>query len=177
MNWLDRILETSSRGLARRVSRRSWLASLGLLVVGGAAGPLLPIARAAGGAPSVAGDGSAPDSGDPLSCDYWRYCAIDGFLCGCCGGSEKACPPGTEMSPITWIGTCRNPVDDRNYVISYNDCCGRTACGHCMCNRNEGDRPMYRPDKNNDINWCLGTSSSVYHCSTAVVIGLALDDA
>jgi methylamine dehydrogenase light chain len=44
-----------------------------------------------------------------------------------------------------------------------------------MCNRNEGDRPMYRPEKSNDINWCLGTESSLYHCSTAILIGLALE--
>jgi len=76
------------------------------------------------------------------------------------------------MSPITWIGTCRNPVDGRNYVISYNDCCGKTQCGTCLCQRDEGDRPLYRADKSNDVNWCLGAKSSVYHCSTAVVVGL-----
>jgi methylamine dehydrogenase light chain len=27
------------------------------------------------------------DPGDQASCDYWRYCAIDGFLCSCCGGT------------------------------------------------------------------------------------------
>jgi len=135
--------------------------------------PHLPVARAStGGQPSMA---DVPDTGDPMSCDYWRYCAIDGFLCSCCGGSVASCPPGTEMSPITWIGTCRNPEDGLQYVVSYNDCCGKTACGQCMCNRNEGDRPMYRPDKNNDINWCLGTKSSLYHCSTAVIIGLAVE--
>ena len=173
MKWLDALSERSLRGLARRSSRRSWLAGLGAALVGGAAIPVLPVARASSGGQPRATE--VPDSGDPLSCDYWRYCAIDGFLCGCCGGSETRCPPGTEMSPITWIGSCRNPVDGRNYVISYNDCCGKTACGQCWCNRNEGDRPMYRPDKNNDINWCLGTSSNLYHCSTAIVIGLALD--
>lgn len=152
MNWLDKLLESSSRGLAKRVSRRSWLATLGGGLVGAASLPLLPVARASSAGQPKSED--VPDTGDPLSCDYWRYCAIDGFLCGCCGGSVSSCPPGTEMSPITWIGTCRNPADDRNYVISYNDCCGRTACGHCMCNRNEGDRPMYQPNKNNDINWC-----------------------
>ena len=86
-----------------------------------------------------------PETGDPESCDYWRYCAIDGFLCSCCGGSPNSCPPGTEMSPITWIGTCQNPADGKSYVVSYNDCCGRTTCGQCLCQRNEGDRPIYRP--------------------------------
>lgn len=173
MTWFDKLSEKSTRGLAQKISRRNWLTALGVVLVGGSSLPLLPVARAASSGQPEAAD--VADSGDPLSCDYWRYCAIDGFLCGCCGGSVNTCPPGTQMSPITWVGTCRNPVDGNNYVISYNDCCGKTACGHCMCNRNEGDRPMYRPDKNNDINWCLGTESSLYHCSTAVLIGLALE--
>jgi methylamine dehydrogenase light chain len=87
----------------------------------------------------------------------------------------NSCPPGTEPSPVTWIGTCRNEADGRDYVISYNDCCGKSACGRCTCTRNEGDRPVYQPSKSNDINWCLGTTTNVYHCSTAVVIGLALE--
>ena len=96
------------------------------------------------------GIGSWPPSvgrGDPLSCDYWRHCAIDGYLCGCCGGSVNSCPPGTEISPVSWIGTCTNPVDGNNYVISYNDCCGKSTCGRCFCNTNEGDKPVYIPSR------------------------------
>ena len=44
------------------------------------------------------------------------------------------------MSPITWIGTCENPVDGKSYIISYNDCCGKSSCGNCLCMRSEGDR-------------------------------------
>jgi methylamine dehydrogenase light chain len=32
-----------------------------------------------------------------------------------------------------------------------------------------------RPQSNNDYNWCLGTESSVYNCSTAVIFGVAMD--
>ena len=172
MNLFDRMIERRSRELAQRSSRRGLLKGLGALMVGSAGIPLLPVARA--DAPKT----NAPpvDEGDPSSCDYWRYCAIDGFLCDCCGGSANTCPPGTEMSPVTWIGTCYNPGDGRNYVISYNDCCGKSTCGACLCQRDEGDRPIYRPDKTNDINWCLGTSSATYHCSTAIVVGVAFDD-
>ena len=131
--------------------------------------PLLPVARASA---ADAAPGMPADPGDPASCDYWRYCSIDGFLCSCCGGSQNECPPGTEMSPITWIGTCLNPADGKHYIISYNDCCGKSSCGHCMCNRNEGDRPIYQASRSNDINWCLGNTTNAYHCSLAVVIGL-----
>ncbi len=167
---LDRMTELGTRQLAQHSSRRGWLKAMAGLLAGAAALPLLPVAR---GQSADAAPSGVVESGDPESCDYWRYCAIDGFLCSCCGGSPSACPPGTEMSPITWIGTCRNPADGGNYVISYNDCCGRTGCGQCLCNRNEGDRPMYRPSENNDINWCLGTKSAVYHCSTALIVAQA----
>jgi methylamine dehydrogenase light chain len=168
MRWLDKLSEHSARRLARRSSRRGFISKLGLALVGGAAIPLLPVARALEG-----GDAPAGDPQDPNSCSYWRYCGIDGFLCSCCGGDEKTCPPGTELSPITWVGTCRNPADGKDYIISYNDCCGKSSCGRCFCNRNEGARPTYQPFLDNDLNWCLGTGSSAYHCSTAIVLGLS----
>ncbi|MGI9327838.1 MAG: methylamine dehydrogenase light chain [Pseudomonadales bacterium] len=169
----DRATEALTRAVAKRTSRRGWLGLLGGTVVGAASVPLLPVARAA--EPTQPQRAQIPESGDAQSCDYWRYCAIDGFLCSCCGGSVNTCPPGTEMSPITWIGTCENPLDGKKYVISYNDCCGKSGCGNCLCNRNEGDRPMYNPPKSNDLNWCLGTQSIIYNCSTAIVIGLAVE--
>lgn len=165
----DSLFEKTTRKVAQRSSRRGLIKGLGGFLVGGATIPLLPVTRASEPVKQPV------DPGDPSSCDYWRYCAVDGFLCDCCGGSVNSCPPGTEMSPITWIGTCQNPADGRNYVISYNDCCGKTQCGTCLCQRDEGDRPIYRSDKSNDVNWCLGATSSVYHCSTAVVVGLAFD--
>ncbi|MBN8838678.1 MAG: methylamine dehydrogenase (amicyanin) light chain [Sphingomonadales bacterium] len=182
MSEIDGLTERLARNVARRSSRRSLLSLIGTAITGAAVIPVLPVSRAAA-APAGGRDGPAPqtsgnpqDPGDQTQCDYWRYCAIDGFLCSCCGGSPNTCPPGTEMSPITWIGTCQNPADGRAYIISYNDCCGKSSCGRCKCNRNDGDRPMVRPQSNNDINWCLGTTSSIYHCSTAVILGTALQD-
>jgi methylamine dehydrogenase light chain len=183
MSHFDKIAERLTRQVARTTSRRSLLTMIGGAITGAAVIPVLPVSRAqAAGGHGASGSGPAPvstgnlqDPGDPNSCDYWRYCAIDGFLCSCCGGTASSCPPGTEMSPITWIGTCLNPADNRSYIISYNDCCGKSSCGHCLCNRNESDRPMVRPQANNDINWCLGTQSSVYNCSTAVILGTALE--
>lgn len=183
MSRLDSYGERLARKIARTSSRRGLLTMIGASITGTALIPLLPVSRAFAGTPRE-GDEQIPrqssatpqDPGDQTQCDYWRYCAIDGFLCSCCGGGPNVCPPGTEMSPITWIGTCRNPADGRSYIISYNDCCGKSNCGRCMCERSEGDRPMVRPQSNNDINWCLGTSvGSVYNCSTAIILGTTLE--
>ena len=174
MKWLDYLAEQSTRSLSRRTSRRSILGSVGAMLLGASALPLLPVARGVRAAED--NTGSAPaGTNDPSSCDYWRHCAIDGFLCSCCGGSQSVCPPGTEMSLVTWIGTCRNPADGKNYAISYNDCCGKSSCGRCLCNRNERDTPLYAPFRSNDYNWCSGSSKAniPYHCSTARIVGEA----
>ena len=172
MKWLDSLTEQSTRQMARRTSRRSLLASIGTMLIGASVLPLLPVAR---GAAAAEGGDAKPGADDPGSCDYWRHCAIDGFLCNCCGGSQSACPPGTEMSLVTWIGTCHNPADGKDYAISYNDCCGKSSCGRCLCNRNERDTPLYVPFQSNDYNWCSGTTKAniPYHCSTARVVGEA----
>ena len=134
---INYLTERATRLLARSFSRRAMLSRFGLMLTGAAVLPLLPVRRGALAA-------TVQQTDDPTHCDYWKYCAIDGFLCACCGGSSHSCPPGTDQSPITWIGTCHNPFDGRDYLMSYNDCCGKTSCGSCTCNRNEGEKPMYR---------------------------------
>jgi methylamine dehydrogenase light chain len=172
VNRIDAMVEAVARDMARRVSRRRLLGSLGALLFGAATVPLLPVAR---GAPAgkPAADTSA-DPGDPNTCEYWRHCAIDGFLCSCCGGSTHSCPPGTEPSAITWVGTCHNPADGRDYIVSYNDCCGKASCGRCLCNRNENDKPLYMPFAANDYNWCAGSQVGIaYNCSTSRIVGVS----
>ena len=177
MHTIDRWFGELTRRVARRSSRRSFLARVATLLVGGAAYPLLPVARAhaAPRAPKPGEPDAGQPLGDPGDCQYWRHCAIDGFLCSCCGGTQTACPPGTEMSPITWIGTCRNPGDGKDYIISYNDCCGASLCMRCRCTRTEGERPVYYTSKNNDLLWCFGTKSRAVHCSVAIVLGQATE--
>ena len=168
----DRWMERRGRRLAQGMSRRSFVSRLGVLLVGGSALPILPVARAAAEGGRTEPAATTPE-GDPTACEYWRHCAIDGFACACCGGTQTSCPPGAELSAVTWVGTCRNPADGRDYVVSYNDCCGQSSCGRCLCNRNEDDKPMYVPSKSNDINWCQSSQSNVYHCTIAVVLGEA----
>ena len=89
-DW-DKLTEKLARGVARGSSRRSMLAWLGSAVTGAALIPVLPVSRAyaSSGDPHAGSPGRPPvtsgnpqDPGDRTQCDYWRYCAIDGFLCG-----------------------------------------------------------------------------------------------
>jgi len=176
MTRIDRWVTTAGRRLARGTSRRSFLAGFGGWLVGSSALPLLPVARASSPREPAPGepDPNTPE-GDPDDCNYWRYCSIDGFLASCCGGTHTSCPPGTEMSSITWLGTCLNPVDGKHYVMSYNDCCGKGPCGRCFCHRNEGDKPVYYTHKSNDIDWCMGKVGIVYNSTVSIVVGVATE--
>lgn len=176
----DRLTERLTRGLARRTSRRSLLTRLGAALVAAPLFPLLPVVR--GATPPAAKDRQLTDfernaqTKDPAQCDYWRHCAIDGVLCGCCGGGLHTCPPGAVPSPSAWIGTCRNPDDGLSYLIAYRDCCGKSVCSvkeNCFCDGTDREMPVYRPQGDNDIIWCFGQSSMLYHCSTAALVGLA----
>ncbi len=168
MQWLDNWSERGARSLAHASSRRSVLSRVGRILLGTAVAlPVLPLARNV-----QAADKKAPQT-DEHACDYWRYCAVDGFLCNCCGGTATSCPPGTSASPISWIGTCHNPFDGKDYLVSYNDCCGKAACGKCMCANAVRERPGYQITLHNDINWCMSNESSIFHCTTSVIVGLA----
>lgn len=165
----DRAVESSTRRSALAISRRNALATLGRAMVGGALlAPVLPFDRSGGHAHAA----SAHDVSDK-ECDYWRYCALDGNLCTCCGGSIHECPPGSQMSKVSWVGTCLNPKDGKAYLVSYNDCCGKGQCNRCACLRSERERPGYRMGLYNDINWCMANTSQAYHCTISAIVGVA----
>ena len=72
---LNRATEEASREIARRSSRRGFIGLLGSALAGGAMLPLLPMARASGGATSKVPSqtsGIPGDPGDPSTCEYWR---------------------------------------------------------------------------------------------------------
>ncbi|BCH30141.1 hypothetical protein MesoLjLc_20710 [Mesorhizobium sp. L-8-10] len=163
---IDNVAEGGARLMAQRTGRRSVLSFIGKAAIGGALLPMLPFDRAGGG--SARAQAEKADT----ECEYWRYCALDGFLCTCCGGSVNQCPPNAAVSQVTWVGTCQNPGDSKEYLISYNDCCGQASCGRCLCNFNLRERPGYRMGVHNDINWCMANEASNYHCTVAAVVGL-----
>jgi methylamine dehydrogenase light chain len=172
---MDKFVESITRTIAQRTSRRSFLARLATIVLGAAAIPLLPVDRVARAQDQDNGDFKKSvhkDVNDDLTCDYWKYCAVDGFLCTCCGGTSHDCPPGATPSPTSWVGTCHNPGDNRDYIVSYRDCCGKAACGKCLCGNTEGEMPIYRAQLDSDLIWCFGAPTMVYHCSTSEIVGL-----
>ena len=164
--WIDRMAERRVRQAAQLTSRRGALARVGAVMVGTMALPMLPFDRS--------GKAYAqPTGNDDSTCEYWRNCSLDGFLCTCCGGSVNTCPPGSQVSKVTWVGTCANPKDGKAYLVSYNDCCGKTACGRCLCNYNDRERPGYRMGVHNDINWCMANTQTMYHCTVSAIVGTA----
>jgi methylamine dehydrogenase light chain len=174
----DKSCEGVLRRLAGHTSRRSLLSRLGMALVAAPVFPMLPVSRAWGATKDRSVQGKTEfarhaQTKDDTKCDYWRYCAIDGSLCTCCGGGVHTCPAGTEPSPTSWVGTCMNPDDGRAYLIAYRDCCGSAGCNRCNCDNTDRATETYRPQTNNDIIWCFGVSSMEYHCSTAVLVGTA----
>jgi len=158
------------------MGRRSVLATLGQIMVGAAAIPLLPFDRSGNASAAEDPKGKFKNTSDDQACDYWRYCALSGSLCTCCGGSVSSCPPGSEVSKVTWIGTCQNPDTGQAYLVSYNDCCGQSMCSQCRCSNHQGDRPGYRLGLHSGVNWCMANMANggnAYHCTVAALVGLA----
>jgi len=172
----DALGERLTRTIAGHSSRRSLLARFGAALVGAPLIPLLPVARAqaAPQPPPLSDFARLAQTKDDTKCDYWRYCAIDGLLCTGCGGGVHTCPPGTQASPTSWVGTCMNPTDGKSYLIAYRDCCGRSVCKtEAFCDGGEREMPVYRPQGDNEIIWCFGLNTMAYHCSTAAYVGPA----
>lgn len=177
----DEMFERVSRKIAERISRRSFISNIGTKIAAGAIlMPLLPVdrrgrisrAEAAGGFDR---SGWKPQDTDVQSCDYWRHCSIDGYICDCCGGSLTDCPPGTKLSPSSWVASCYNPGDGQSYLIAYRDCCGKDTCRSCGCLTTEGELPIYRPEFSNDVVWCFGAEGDAmtYHCTISPIVGKA----
>jgi methylamine dehydrogenase light chain len=169
LDSMDRRMERGLRTTAQNIGRRNFLARVGAILVGGTVLPMLPFDRRSG---TVLAAGTEQE--DETKCEYWAYCGIDGTLCNACGGTISQCPPGSDPSKVSWVGTCTNPRDKKAYLVSYYDCCGKTSClEEAACSRHEGERPGYRIGTMSDMNWCMANTSKGVHCSTAVVVGVA----
>jgi len=168
----DGVFVEVARFLARRTSRRAFLARLGAALAGGFVLPLLPVdRRGAAVAAAAASFGDRAQAQDDTQCNYWRYCALGGSLCTCCGGTTSSCPAGTTSPPTGWVGSCLNPHDRQTYLIMYRDCCGKEVCGRCGCLSSEHELPVYREQASDELLWCFGSDQMAYHCTLAALIG------
>lgn len=170
MEWVDTMAEARARRIAHVAGRRSFLNKAGAALIGGMALPMLPYDNSNGVA--FARGLGEPDE-LPEDCEYWRYCSLHGNLCSQCGGSVTQCPPGAMPSKVAWVGTCRNPFDNKDYLVSYNDCCGKGGCDSPGCSRQEGDRPGYRMGLASESSWCVANENKGIHCTLAIVVGVA----
>ena len=87
----DAMGEKFLRRFAGGTSRRGILARLGVALVAAPVFPLLPVSRAEAAKPDRSPESKTAfarnaQTTDDTKCTYWRYCAIDGSLCSCCGG-------------------------------------------------------------------------------------------
>jgi methylamine dehydrogenase light subunit len=162
-NGLDQWVEHSTRMLSGTVSRRSFLAAMGqvlLAIAGVELLTILPLDRQGEAAPQVAhamGD-DAPD--DQSGCSYWAYCGIDApRLCYCCVNTTCQCPYGT-LPDGYWSACCYNPGAGKSYHVNYWDCCQSLPSVQCLngsCRCVVVSRPAY----------CASGRS--YYCTTTCV--------
>ena len=166
----DRCSRSGARASAQRIGRRSVLSRARHGAGRRRLLPMLPFDRSGGGTRHAA---QARAKTDDETCEYWRYCALDGFLCTCCGGTLTSCPPGAEASKVTWVGTCQNP--ERQQGLS--DQLQRLLRQGLL-------RPLpvqLQPAASGPATaWASTTTSTgawpttrgLYHCTVAAVIGL-----
>ncbi len=171
----DQLVEDLTRKVANYTSRRGFFARLGAVAGGAMLLPMLPVDRRSSKA-NAAGFhryGWTPQTIDTTACNYWRHCSLDGQICDCNGGTLTDCPPGTTLSPSSWVASCHNPDDGESYLIAYRDCCGKSIGPRCGCLNTVGELPVYRPEYSNDIIWCFGAEGSSYHCTIQPIVGKA----
>jgi len=110
---------------------------------------------------------AAPSALGQASCSQWHRCGMCGCLCSCLGGSDSACPAGTQPGAQAWWACCSS--GGNLWLVRYLDCCGprdrRPACpSGCSCNQNNSCE-RYPSNQN----WCPNPSTRAAYCTRAQV--------
>lgn len=178
------MMSRTGRRMSERTSRRSVISKIGrwsLGMSGVAVIGALPVTRAVA---SPGGGGAGPNepqvltydkTDDAATCEYWRWCNMDGTPCTSCqGGGLTTCAPGSKPGAEFWVGCCTNPDDNKTYLIAYYDCCGAPGCSNTFCADPEAQAIMYNPVSGSfdqEIIWCVSDESQSYTCTMAPIIG------
>ena len=178
MGLFDSWFERSARGVAQHSSRRSAMAKLGKVLVGSAMLPLLPsiaprmrpMRHRARRLRPAARDGGKRRSDELRLLEILRDRRLAVQLLR---RHVEQLPTGHDAFADHVDRHVPQSARRFDYIVSYNDCCGKTSCGKCFCNRNEREKPLYKLSLNNDINWCMANGNSNYHCSVSVLLGAA----
>lgn len=151
-NPIDHLMKNITIAAAHRISRRSFLTSLGKLMLASAGASILD---------TLPADRRVQAHSD-WNCTDWKWCNMNGYPCACRGGSNTTCPDDDcNWGGNPWTGCCWNPSDGCWYTISYYDCCGTCSASPATCDC--GD-----PDQWTQKNWCDSQPSSAYKCTLAV---------
>lgn len=180
-SWISRM----GRRMSENTSRRSMLSIIGRVgigVAGVAVISALPVSRAVAETAAATPDPTPTElfpafdkTGDTSTCDYWRWCNMDGTPCtSCAGGGLTTCAPGSKPGAEFWVGCCTNPDDNKTYLIAYYDCCGASGCSNTFCGQPDNQAIMYNPVSGSfdqEIIWCVSDESQSYTCTMAPIIG------
>jgi hypothetical protein len=169
-NWLETVLLAWARWLSLRYSCAAFMSRLGYLAAGYSFAPPRLLReehrpRAIWGGKQrwltrvmeeIFGATPTPTPAPvaPPKCSDTRYCWMHGHPCSCCGGSDTACPTGTNRGS-TWTYCCGGRTR------SFRDCCGNVTCpSSCVwC------------DNSTQPNWCYGAGSMNYVCTLSEDLG------
>jgi methylamine dehydrogenase light chain len=186
VDQLDRLAEKMLRGFASRTSRRNVFSILGGLLAGAAALPLLPVAK---GGEAEGADPSDPNSGAEAA-QVLRQSAGSGRS----HQVRLLALLRDRRIAVLVLRRHRHLVSARYGDVAHHldrhlpqsrgsaqlhhlvqRLLRRSRWGRCACQNNQGDRPIVRPQTNNEVTWCFGTKSQSYTCTVALILGVALD--
>lgn len=149
---VDRAVANGLASMSQRMSRRSLLARLGMLVVAATGGTAV--------APSIVNRLPAASATHNAShCYNWRNCGMYGRLCSSVGGGSDntTCPSGSWGGGSWYRCCCSGTAVWTCGEFRYADCCKSGGCsGGLWCRRHPSPQPY----------WDCG--SSTYCCTRTI---------
>ena len=156
--------DAARAGSRARTSRRSFLARLGARA--GRRRARCRCFRSRAHAPPTpraarpTSPASTGDAGDPTSCDYWRHCAIDGFLCSCCGGTQNGVSAGhRDVARHLDRHLPQSRPTARTTSSRTTTAAGRASAGAATATATKATPGLRARRRATTSIWCFGTKS------------------